>query len=340
MRRLAVAVLVLGFVSTATAHAEYSPAEAESQALRYTGAQPSSISVDRVTKALDQLSAPTTFDRVVMRGHFISEHAPDGLPAPEGTLQEVLVDPQSGQVREVFLGNENTSAANENASAARVANRVAKAHAHSAAWGSEQCSTANNKHCYAIAEWWMEGSERVRGIWSEQNTSYMDIPEWLSGAFADNESWLAFHPSNYWLEMGQEGGEGYNCCSLRWFYAWKNADGYRQVIESEPGGGWDYYFIIASGFNGAWCFKIGVNGESTPACEGGFPSYSNLLQNGAEIASETEPANAASTVTSYLTANESGWRTWDKATNEANNRMCISQYAPENYPGNVNVGTC
>lgn len=140
--------------------------------------------------------------------------------------------------------------------------------------------------------------------------------------------------------MGQEGGEGYNCCSLRWFYAWKNADGYRQIIEGEPGGGWDYYFIIASGTNGAWCFKIGVNGESTPACEGGFPSYSNLLQNGAEIASETEPANAASTVTSYLTASESGWRTWDKATNEANNRMCISQYAPENYPGNVNVGTC
>jgi hypothetical protein len=190
----------------------------------------------------------------------------------------------------------------------------------------------------------MTGSEQVEGTESEQNTSAMNV----AGGFVSNEEWTSF-PKGYWVEIGQEAGVR-NCCNLWWFMAWNNSSGYGE-LNGPPYTGevtfntWNNYGDVSAG-NGSWCFRIGANWEAQPACVGGFPVYSKNLQDGMEAASETEPTNSGAVVANATHLNGKIY-TWNFATNYAVNanyehttHVCVSQYAPVNYPGNIYYGTC
>jgi hypothetical protein len=42
-------------------------------------------------------------------------------------------------------------------------------------------------------------------------------------------------------------------------------------------------------------------------------TYSNILEDGAEVASENEPTNAGHVVASFRTVNTGEWHTWNRA---------------------------
>jgi hypothetical protein len=191
---------------------------------------------------------------------------------------------------------------------------------------------------YSVANWLMTGSEKVIGVLVEVNTESMNIPEWASYAEASNEVWARFQSSGYWVEMGTLAGRDYSCCSLTWFHAWENGSGFTGVFfeGSITLNTWPYYWMVAAG-NGEWCWEIGLHGEATVDCKGGFSTYSNWLTDGMEVASETEPTDVGKVVTSYE-ALDGSWHTWKKAENEHEEQTCISQFG--SYPGNINYSTC
>jgi hypothetical protein len=70
---------------------------------------------------------------------------------------------------------------------------LAASSAH-ASWGSPACEQSSSKHCYAITNWKMENphyvenpSESVKGGVAFITTATMNVPEWASDAFVDNE---------------------------------------------------------------------------------------------------------------------------------------------------------
>jgi len=308
-------------------------ATATARAIGEAAGKIESTTVTRESKTVSKITAAEGFYHVVMKGHFVynAGSPPKGYKSPEGDELEVLVNRETGDVRELHIGGEPPAS-----TTAETARRK-RARAKDASWGPKPC-TEYGSHCYAVATWYMTGSEQVEGDVVNVNTSNMNVPEWASQAFVTNETWVDFHPSGYWLEIGTHGGHGLDCCSLRWFYAYKNASGYHEVdtVGGIPPNVWAWYWIQAIG-SGTWCWKIGEHGEATVECQGGFPTYSNELQDGAEAASETEPTNAGKVVASYQSLGGT-WKTWNKATNEHDVKMCISQY--ESYPGNINYGTC
>lgn len=98
---------------------------------------------------------------------------------------------------------------------------------------------------------------------------------------------------------------------------------------------------------GTWCFDIGENGETQVNCIAGFETYSKDLEDGTEIAANTGPSNAV-VVQANATWTNGTVHTWNKATNGlynegdvkvSSNGMCIAQFKPVNYPGNVYTAT-
>jgi hypothetical protein len=310
-------------------------------------------------------AAPETpVDVVLMHGQFTDAAArvPPGSPAPTGTSLSLNVNTARGEVAGTDLGDcspslaslgvvEHMTPANGNAAASRVGHRTFKRgrghiKAKVATWGNNCKNVAYSPyyHCYGIAEWAMSGNEQVEGTESEQKTTAMNA----AGGIVNNEEWTNF-PKGYEVEIGQEAGYR-NCCNLFWFMAKKNAEGYGEVNYPPYTGEvtfntWNNYGDVSAG-NGSWCFRIGANWEAQPYCFGGFPVYSKDLQDGMEVASEVEPENAGSVVANATHLNGKIY-TWNFATNYAENvfgeyttHVCVSQYAPVNYPGNINYGTC
>jgi hypothetical protein len=289
-----------------------------------------------------------------------------GAAPPQGTVLSYVIN-EAGEVAETHVGDlspalsslgtvEKMAPTGTEATISRVDHRTfqrghGQPKAKAATWGNG-CKLGNTNHCYAQANWEMTGSERVLGAISEQNTSAMDVATWPEGAFVDDEMWVSF-PSGgkgYEMEIGQEAGEHGGCCNLWWFEGWENANGYAQQT--------NYPYVWEIGYNGwanygikyvegsAWCFYVGAGWEVQEGCVGGLATYSNRLTDGMEAADESEPANAGSAVASAEHLNGQ-WYTWNRATNErvnykgeAQSHVCISQYAPQNYPGNINYGTC
>lgn len=306
----------------------------------------------------DAAPAATTAQLVVMRGRFADTTAkvPPGTPPPTGTVMAFTIDPESGAILETYVGSRapatqplgagESLAVPASTAPARTATlrRVApsprrRARAHAAVWGAN-CRVANEHHCYAVASWAMQGSEQVEGTETEQYTTNMNVPGWASGEFVDNEEWAVFPSAGYHLEIGQEAGSYMNCCTLYWFYAYTNASGYHAAehIWAVAPNSWNAYFMRSIG-NGVWCFDVGPNGEERYACYGGFPTYNKLLEDGAEVAAETEPANAGSVVANATWLNGSV-HTWNFASEAHNGGMCVSPFAPVRFPGNINYGTC
>jgi hypothetical protein len=278
-----------------------------------------------------------------------------------------VVNPRTGWVLETYVGNaaptaEGTIARSDRvrlalklklrgAACAKLAKRshhrtFAHTRAKAATWGNKR-SQGNSHHCYALAVWEMHGSEQVAGTEALQNTEEADVPGWESGDFIDQEEWVGFKngPEPYWTEMGQAAGEYYNCCTLRWFWAYNNASHYHDIKPDERFriGDKEYsaYFQLAAG-NGVWCFDIGPYGEIQIKCVGGFETYSKDLETGAEYA-----ANQAPVVKGHGLVNWWKEQPWYRAAlglyneyeRQSYNGMCISKYAPVPAPGNVNTGT-
>jgi hypothetical protein len=309
-------------------------------------------------------------DLVVVHGQFLDSLAkvPPRAQLPSGSVAAYTVDRSTGEVGLTYLGNSapslaslgavehitpvsGTASASRAGRHARIARRR-RSRAKTASWGNN-CKYAEEHHCYAVAEWYMSAAgEEVRGTESEQKTTAMNVPGSASGYFVTNEEWLSF-PSkpNYWLEIGQQAGEFKGCCTLWWFYAWSNAGGYHQRVTAAEGvwevsaNSWNNYGIQSAG-SGTWCYYVGPTWEQKIACEAGFPNTSKLLEDGMEVATETKPSVAGSVVANATWMNGS-IHTWNFASNYAETYagapapgLCVSQYPPVNFPGNINYGTC
>jgi hypothetical protein len=212
----------------------------------------------------------------------------------------------------------------------------------SASWGwswekGEHCSQGNNHHCYALSEWIMKGSEQVEGSLAYQWTESMNVPGWESGAFIDNEEWVSFQSTGYWVEVGQTAGEDMDCCSLHSFYAWDNASGYSQYVAPWTVGAneWKLYQVSGQNHNGTWCLYFG---STQVRCPTGFSDYSDELQVGAEYATETEPSNTGHEETN-------GWwgdkeYNWLKEHAYADEGTCLERYGSPPELGNIAFWTC
>jgi hypothetical protein len=65
---------------------------------------------------------------------------------------------------------------------------------------AQACSVQEGYHCYSIAVWSMQGSEQVRGAYSEIETYYAIVPNWCC-EFIDDELWVVFPSlSESWVE--------------------------------------------------------------------------------------------------------------------------------------------
>lgn len=307
--------------------------------------------------------AETPVDVVVMHGHYIDTLAkvPRGDMPPSGAEMAFTVNQGTGELIEVYVGNIAPKAGAVSfrrgvppvAATEAVHTRVAHGRRHPTArvatWGTK-CSAGSNHHCYALAVWEMGRSEHIYGSETLQYTSQMSVPNWEAGDFVTNEEWLSFFNSPvgtpYWTEMGQEGGNFHDCCSLYAFYAYQNHSGYHEVgLGEQPKSTADYYTMRAAG-GGTWCFYVGPSSEYKAGCVGGFESVSREAQDGAEMADESQPTNAAYAETNWISEGGAAYQ-WDFATdglfNETGkvgyNGTCVSKYSPWNFPGNIYVGS-
>jgi hypothetical protein len=213
----------------------------------------------------------------------------------------------------------------------------------SANWGRKtnngaSCGPFEGEHCYAIDEWNMTGAEKVEGTLAYQYTTAMNVPGWASGDFVTNEEWALFEPYFHWVEAGQIAGASMDCCGLHEFYAYDNSSGFWKVTAPWTVPAWtnNLYQLVAAG-SGTWC----VDWATTQvACSSGFPTYSNRLLVGDEIAAATKPENAGKEGTN-ATWVDGSVHNWNKAQPYADGGMCLSQNtSPYPAPGNINFGTC
>jgi hypothetical protein len=307
----------------------------------------------------------TTVNIVVMRGQFTDTLAktPQDATIPTGTVMAFTVI-GTGEVVEVYVGNRlpqtgtvvlkaNISSTTAKTVRARTARHRRRLVAKSATWGNK-CRTGSNQHCYALAKWTMNSKEYIFGSETLQNTSQMDVPRWQEGDFVDDEEWLSFFNSPvgnpYWTEMGQEGGDYHNCCSLYSFFAYQNHSGYHAVFGPEKPLSAPNWYTMRSAGGGTWCFYIGWAQEYKQGCVEGFESVSKEVEDGVEVDDEEQPVNAGYVQATWI-AEHGEFYNWDSAHNglwnEAGevsyNGLCIAPYTPWNFPGNVyygNYGSC
>jgi hypothetical protein len=226
----------------------------------------------------------------------------------------------------------------------------------SATWGNK-CSYGEGHHCYAIAEWEMDGNgygsgEEVNGVVASMYTTAMVVPLFEQGDFVNNETWM-IGPGGGWEETGQAAGHNYyteeghniNDDSLHYFYAWEIGPEkrYEQYITpwTVEGYEWHGYSVEDPERNGRWCVKFYT---ATEACEGTFATYGTTVQVGMEAADEQQPENAGKdeSLTEFTNGN---WYPWGSATrhlteayggaNESS-YICIVQNGSD--PGNVQWG--
>jgi hypothetical protein len=306
---------------------------------------------------------PAPVDLVVLHGNFTDtmSKAPPGKPAPSGTVVAYIIDRSTGEVGLAYVGNrspalgrlgvvERMTPSNGSATASRVGHRTFRKgaghhpRARAATWGNNCKPKPSEDHCYSVARWAMTGGEEVLGSESEQKTTEMYVPGAEKGDFVDNEEWVAFPGTGYWVEAGQQGGEYKGCCNLWWFYAYKNATGYHPHVDAPEVwevtfNTWNEYGFKGQG-NGTWCFYTAPDWTSQNACVSGFSIYSKELEDGMEVATEEKPENYGSVLVNQETTN-GGWYAWNFAKYQATTPgLCWEHYTPSPYPGDINYGTC
>jgi hypothetical protein len=309
---------------------------------------------------------PTTSYKVLLKGNFtIDGRAPAGFPAPTGEEMELVLDKATGTPILRWLKPANTAKAARAASrgpanavnATRAGNatrRKSRKVAKVATWGNN-CKRVKTNHCYGIANWSMTGSdetyggEQVLGCEAWQKTTSMYVVDWESDSFIDHEMWCGFKPQGWWVEAGQEAGSRRSCCTLYPFWALEASYGYVEtpaVGWTEPADNYNLYRIesIPQWNEGAWCFYYG---EAQAACYPYFPTYSNNLQVGTELATEDWPDSEEWTVAYYTGANGSGIHHWNRAedkdiTNSGgpNGVTCIKENPEYPAPGDIVAWVC
>jgi hypothetical protein len=307
-------------------------------------------------------AAASPVDLILMHGHFTDTLArmPHGVAPPTGTVMAFVINRETGQVIETYVGNLSPSvgtsilketvapAARARASRARAANRR---RAKVATWGTK-CTAGELNHCYALATWEMHGGEQVEGTESLQWTAKMNVPYYYNGDFVSNEEWVSFFNSPtgtpYWVEMGNTSTYR-SCCAIYAFWADQNHYGYHEKeLWEKYLNEWSAYTMNSVG-SGTWCVYVGANKELPEGCVGGFEVESKELQTGTEMADEAQPENRAWVETAALW--QGTGHQWLKAVNGlyntsgkvSYNGMCVAPYAPWNYPGNIysgSYGTC
>ena len=285
---------------------------------------------------------------VTVHGTFTDKRAkyPRFAKAPKGTILEQVYDPETGQRLSVHLWNgvEEGGYIGGEPTAEAARRRVT---AKAATWGGA-CSLGAGHHCYSTSEWKMSGAERVRGSESviDTTTMWVDPRDVASRGFIDNEKWDSFqHYVNgngpYWLETGQEGGNGVNCCQLRWFTAMNRGTGYsaNESPWEQPPNSFNRYQTVSQ-LNNTWCFYINGN---VAGCYGGFPVYADNLEVGVEAAVNYQPQNAMQEE-SNGTATQGNVITWKFDELWHSGGLCIGRFSrsnpPKYYPGNIVAGTC
>jgi hypothetical protein len=118
----------------------------------------------------------------------------------------------------------------------------------------------------------------------------------------------------YWVEDGQESGwgaGGHDCCSLRWFTAYKNFFGYgaNESPWSEPGWTFNHYLVRWVG-GGNWCWEIG---SGSAGCVNALYDSSTEVQVGMEAGTEAEPENWGKAETAVDWLNQT-WHHWNTAS--------------------------
>jgi hypothetical protein len=219
-----------------------------------------------------------------------------------------------------------------------------------ASWGSPSCSQGEHHHCYAVTKWTMDDPpESVKGGVAFITTSLIDVPEWATNAFVDDELWVSFQSSGGWFEAGQEAGSDINCCSLHAFWAYSlNAEGkgyvektYREFEDSPT----SKFYIEDRGGNSDWCLYWAEDNVLVECKSGTFPPYADVLTAGIEAGSESRPYNEGSQEVAAV-FREGTWHSWQgsktAAVGEARtysgapeSAMCIEPNWKSNAPGNA-----
>jgi hypothetical protein len=311
----------------------------------------------------DDEQATIPVDIVVMHGQFSDTLAkvPRDAPPPKGATMAFTVNSGTGEVTEVYVGNLSpqigavvfkTTNVAATAKAAQVRARISRRDrlvARAATWGSK-CSAGNGHHCYATADWEMKSTEYVYGSETAQYTSQINVPDWEIGDFVDNEEWISFFNSPvgtpYWTEIGQEAGNYRNCCSLQAFLAYQNHSGYHEASLMERHLLELNYYTMKSVGGGTWCFYIGPGSETNEGCVGGFETVSKELEDGVEAADEAQPTNAGYVETDWIAAGGEAYQwnfahngLWNETGQVSYNGLCVAQYTPWNWPGNIYYGS-
>jgi hypothetical protein len=85
------------------------------------------------------------------------------------------------------------------------------------------CSAEEEKHCYAIERWEMQGSPaEIMGAKAEEVIAPSDVPNWNSeSGFLDDEMWVDFPQMNSeaWVEAGATVGWPYSPTEPHYFHA-------------------------------------------------------------------------------------------------------------------------
>lgn len=177
------------------------------------------------------------------------------------------------------------------------------------------------------------------------------MPGWEYGNFVTNEVWASAYTRgvpNTWTETGQIAGAYKGCCSVWWFYAFKNGtEGFRAFEEAPYT--WEVRQAVGNNYGmkttggGVWCWYYAAD-WTLEACAADFAWVATELEAGGEIGSEEKPVFDASTNNSAEWMNGE-WHTWIRATDETTNDrggeapgLC---WSPLNgAPGNIYYDTC
>lgn len=225
-----------------------------------------------------------------------------------------------------------------------------------ARWGNEKCSLAT--HCYAVADWEMEGaSEEVKGAELHVTTNAIEAQQYSEGAFLDDEMWVGFpNKESGWWETGQTAGAPGNCCTLHPFIALAlrgSGYGYEEYVWSnvnaEPT---NLYSIQDPASNGNWCFYISGVNQGCRTNLGYWSEYAHQLEAGIEASSSSiKPVNSGSQEVN-ATATNGTVKEWKGAKHHAvletvnyNGEsvagvMCIGPNTKSNFYGNAIWSVC
>jgi hypothetical protein len=305
---------------------------------------------------------------IVMHGHFVYTMAkmrPGGSP-PEGNTMAYTVDYATGEAAVSYVGDrtltlsglgtvEHFTASPGSATISRTMHRLPRgrgrrrATAKVATWGNG-CKSANNYHCYVIAEWYMHSPEEIEGTQTYQKTTTMNVPGSEFGNFVDMEEWVLFGGGADYPEVGQQGGSYKGCCTVWWF--WALTYGKEYFVYENPPYVWEIPYNVYAKYEwkstnpstSIWCLFIGPNLETEYACYTGFAIYNKWLEAGGEVATEQKPSFAGSQEVNGEWLGSGVWKGWNFAEYGTYSPkgsapgLCYGYIGPT--PGDMNYGTC